>query len=76
MEAGVIKLEEFAHETRDRLTRIEVKLDALPSLFSTKEDLAGLRAEMHKAMNEQTWKIIGAFALLASVTFWIAKNVS
>lgn len=49
MEARVAKLEDFAVETRDRLTRIETKLDT----FATKEDL-------HKALNEQTWKFIGA----------------
>jgi len=38
METRVIKLEQFAVETRDRLARIETRLDT----FATKEDLQAL----------------------------------
>jgi hypothetical protein len=68
MEARIKALEDFAGQAKERLARIEATM-------ATKEDVTNLRAEMHKALNEQTWKIIGAFALLASVVFWIAKNV-
>lgn len=68
MEARVAKLEDSAQETRDRLTRIETRLDA----FATREDL-------HKAINDQTWKIIGAVitlgTLLSGIVFFIARNV-
>lgn len=37
--------------------------------FATKEDL-------YKALQEQTWRVIGAGALLVAATFWIARNVS
>lgn len=46
MEARVIKLEEFAQDTRDRLTRIESKLDT----FATKADLQEMSASMIKWM--------------------------
>lgn len=68
MEARLAKLEEFAQQTRDRLTRIETKLDS----FATKEDL-------HKAINDQTWKIIGAMitlgTLLSGIVYFVARNV-
>lgn len=72
MEPRVRALEDFAQQTRDRLTRIETKLDAFPAVFATKEDL-------HKAINDQTWKIIGAMitlgTLLSAIVFFIARNV-
>lgn len=37
--------------------------------FATKEDL-------YKALQEQTWRMIGAGTLLVAATFWIARNVS
>lgn len=46
MEARVTKLEEFAQDTRDRLTRIESRLDS----FATKADLQEMGASMVKWM--------------------------
>lgn len=40
MEARVAKLEEFAQDTRDRLTRIESKQDEFIKHFATKADLS------------------------------------
>ena len=60
MEARVTNLEAAVQDTRDRLVRIEARLD----LSSTKEDTAKLdgsiRSDMHKEFNAQTWRIIGA----------------
>ena len=44
METRVIKLEDFAQDTRDRLTRIETKLDST----ATKAEMHDLKAEMIK----------------------------
>ncbi|WP_062115930.1 hypothetical protein [Collimonas pratensis] len=44
MEARVNKLEEFAIETRDRLSRIETRLDSC----ATKADVKDLEATMYK----------------------------
>ena len=46
MEARVVKLEDFAQDTRDRLTRIETKLDT----FATKADLQEMSSSMIKWM--------------------------
>jgi hypothetical protein len=72
MEARVATLEEFAQDTRDRLTRIEVAM-------ATKGDVSDIRSEMHKAFTDQTWRIVGAMltfgTLLTAAVFFIAKNV-
>ena len=68
MEERVAKLEDFAQDTRDRLARIETKLDT----FATKEDL-------HKVIHDQTWKLIGAAGgigtALVGITYFIARNI-
>ena len=51
MEARVAKLEEFAAETRDRLARIESRLDGIDArmaMMATKADLAELSERMIK----------------------------
>ena len=68
MEARICALESFATETRDRLARIETRLDT----FVTKEYL-------HKELYVMTWRILsgGAFigSALVTVVYWIARNV-
>jgi hypothetical protein len=58
------KLEEFAKDVQVRLVRIETRLDT----FATKEDL-------HKELHAMTWRLIGAAALLLTVTYWIARTI-
>lgn len=59
MEARVLKLEDFALETRDRLTRIETKLDATAT-----------KADLMEAVNGQIkWMIVTAVGLgVAAIT--------
>jgi hypothetical protein len=68
MEARVIALEEFAIETRDRLARIETRLDT----FVTKADL-------HQELHSMTWKLLGGAMSVASalvgIVYWIARNI-
>lgn len=68
MEARVSKLEQLAQESRDRLTRMEARLDTFPTLFATKEDL-------HKELHGMTWRIVGACAALVAVVYFVAKLV-
>ena len=68
MEAQIIALEEFAVDARDRLARIETRLDT----FATKEDL-------HRELHSMTWKLLsgaltGATALVG-VVYWIARYI-
>lgn len=85
MEARVNKLEGFAIDTRERLSRIETRLDAC----ATKSDLKNLEAlmykefsvihkefsSMHQALHGLTWKLIGAASVLVSIVYVIATQV-
>lgn len=68
MEKRIEALEAANLETRDRLARIETKLDT----FATKADL-------HEVISGQTWKIVmwmtSVGIVLAGATFTIAKLV-
>lgn len=68
MDERVKKLEEIARDGQLRLARIEARLDVYPTIFSTKEDL-------HKELHAMTWRLIGAAALLVTVTYWIARTI-
>lgn len=64
-------------DLNERIAKIETVLTAL----ATKEDLArldgGLRVELHKAIQDQTWKVVtwttGLGAALVAATFFIAR---
>src|SRR5438552_11599475 len=76
MESRVKKLEELAEDSRDRLTRIEARMD----LFATKSDIGNLAATMHKEINAQTWKLVtfvcGFGGLLTAAVYFIARHVA
>jgi len=68
MHARIVDLVIFAIETRDRLTRIETRLDTFPT-----------KADLHHELHSMTWKLLGgamagATALVAAV-YWMACNV-
>lgn len=76
MEARVAKLEDFAIETRDRLTRLETKVDILTETVATKiATKDGVRADIGAAINTQTWRIIGALAALVAAVYFIARYI-
>lgn len=47
MEARIVALEAANFETRDRLARIETRLDSVDT-----------RGDLHKAVNAQTWRLV------------------
>lgn len=75
METRVAKLEDFAIDTRDRLTRIESRLELE---MATKTGLHFLEVALHKEFNSQTWKFItwmtGICTALIAATYFIAKH--
>ena len=79
MEARVAKLETLAEKTSERLGAIERDLSVIKADYATKADIMTTRADLYKAINDQTWKIItwttGLGAALAAITFFIARNV-
>ena len=64
MEARIIALEEFAVDARDRLARIETRLDT----FATKADL-------HRELHDMTWRLFGGASALVGIVYWIARNI-
>jgi hypothetical protein len=75
MEARLAALEAANLETRDRLARIETRLDDV----ATKADLSDLRIDFHKEINAQTWKLVtfvcGFGTTLVGATYFVAKYV-
>lgn len=69
MEHRIKALELFALDARERLVRLETKIDAT----ATREDL-------HKEVGAQTWRIVGAMltigAAMSAAVFFIARNVT
>lgn len=68
METRVSKLEEFVDDARDRLTRIETRLDQTAT-----------SAEMHKEMTDQTWRLVsfvcGFGTALVAATYFMATQI-
>lgn len=82
LEARVAKLEALAEKTGERLGAIDVRLERIETKvdqLATKEALALTRADLHKTINDQTWKIItwmtGISTGLVAATFFVAKFV-
>ncbi|MBN6728765.1 hypothetical protein [Burkholderia multivorans] len=76
MEARISALEAANLETRDRLARIETRLDSV----ATKADLHELGASLNKSIVDQTWKMIGWMTTictaLVAITAGIVKLLS
>jgi hypothetical protein len=76
MQERLARFEKFEIDTRDRLARIETRLD----IFATKSDLNALKTdlykELHKELHGMTWKLLGGASALVTAVYFIAKNVS
>ena len=73
-----MRLEDVARAVSARLVRIETRLDATASKAELADAAGGIRAELHKAINEQTWKLItwttGLGAALVGAAYFIARS--
>jgi len=69
MEKRIEKIETAIPDLQVRLVRIESRLESV----ATKADLQEFSANIYKAMNEQTWKFIGAATALAAIAFTAAR---
>lgn len=76
LEARVVALEKSSLEIRERLIRVETKLEGIEKTMATKADLSDMAASFHKAMTEQTWKFLAGAtsmsALFATIAFGLA----
>ena len=79
MEVRAANLEALAEKTGERLGVIERDAAIIKSNYATREDLQAAKADLHKAMNDQTWKIItwmtGISTALVAATFFLARFV-
>ena len=79
MEVRVANFEALAEKTGERLGVIERDVAVIKSNYATREDLQAAKADLHKAMNDQTWKIItwmtGISTALVAATFFLARFV-
>ena len=82
METRVAKLEALAEKTSERLGAIERDVAVLRTQsvhYATKEDIAALRGDVYKIVNEQTWKIntwtTGIGTALIAATYLIARSL-
>ena len=64
METRVAKLEDFVVDARERLTRIEVRLDQT----ATKADIGEIRSDMHKMNAEiKTWTLATMITIIGTM---------
>ncbi|MGS1071688.1 hypothetical protein [Burkholderia glumae] len=75
MEARIAALEAANIENRDRLARIETRLDQV----ATKSDLGDMKAALHQEINAQTWRLVtfvcGFGTALVAAAYFVAKYV-
>ncbi|BGE52333.1 TPA: hypothetical protein NID63_001985 [Pseudomonas aeruginosa] len=80
LERRVKTLEEALPVIREKLVRLETVLDGVEKSMATKAELEVLKGyistEMHKSLNDQTWRVIGSCVVLASLAFTAAKFIS
>lgn len=76
LEKRVEALEKALPDLRERLVRVETRLERM----ATTDDLRALKGEiateLHKALNDQTWRVIGAICVIAGLAFTAAKYIS
>lgn len=66
-------------DVEQRIAKLEATIPTLATREDLRVGLADLRTEMHRAINEQTWKLItwttGLGAALVAAAFLIARTV-
>jgi hypothetical protein len=71
METRIAKLEEFAADTRERLVKIETRLEET----ATKSDIATLQVEMHKGFAEMIKWVVGTAIVLGGTALTVITFV-
>ncbi|MBU9496241.1 hypothetical protein [Burkholderia multivorans] len=78
MEARIAALEAANIETRERLARIETRLDSVATKSDLSAALANIEksfAGVEKSLHALTWRILGGCGLLVAATYFIAKHI-
>lgn len=75
LESRVAALEKAIPDIRERLARVETKLDGIESQMVTKADLSDLKAAMAESFHAQTKWFIGTAVVLAGLAFAAARFI-
>ncbi len=79
LEARVAALEKAIPDIRERLARVETKLDNVEKHMATKSDLEALRGsistDVQKAISDSTWRFVQVSVVLAGLAFTAAKFI-
>lgn len=75
MEARVASLEKTSVEIREKLVRVETKLEGIEKTMATKADLADLRTAIAEGFTSQTKWFISTAIALAVIAFTAAKFI-
>lgn len=80
MEARVAALEKAIPDIRERLARVETKLDNIEKHMATKTDLDALRGsistDVQKSIADATWRFVQISVVLAGLAFTAAKFIN
>jgi uncharacterized protein YhaN len=79
LEKRVEALEKSLPEIKERLARVETKLDSVEKSMATKADLEAVRGaistDLHKAIGDATWRFVQISVVLAGLSFTAAKFI-
>lgn len=75
MEARVAALEKVSQDIREKLVRVETKLEALEKTSATKTDIADLKTAIAEGFTSQTKWFISTAIALAVIAFTAAKFI-
>lgn len=79
MEARVGAVEKAISDIRERLARVETKLDNVDKHMATKTDLEALRGsistDVQKSIADATWRFVQISVVLAGLAFTAAKFI-
>ncbi|NNA20424.1 hypothetical protein HBN70_06550 [Pseudomonas lundensis] len=75
MEARVAALEKVSQDIREKLVRVETKLESLEKAAATKTDIADLKTAIAEGFTSQTKWFISTAIALAVIAFTAAKFI-
>lgn len=75
LEARVVALEKASQEIREKLVRIETKLESLEKTTASKTDIADLKTAIAEGFTSQTKWFVSTAIALAVIAFTAAKFI-
>ena len=75
LKSRVEALENALPDIRERVVRVETKLDAIEKTMATKADLSELKVSMIEGFNNQTKWFVAPAAVLAGIAFTAARLI-